>query len=214
MRPDREKNKRQICIPDELFPDAGRLGLQRMNRTREQIESELLALRAKRGETEALDDLLRRWQKRLWRFLRALCRDDETAWDLLQETCLSIAKSIRTLKRAEAFPAMAYQIARRRHADWVRSDKRRRETAEAAVERAVEAEHSGDHGAATETERIREAVARLDEDHRMVITLAYVEGFACEEIARMLELPLGTVKSRIHYAKDSIRREIGKETEA
>lgn len=182
-----------------------------MTRSRELIETDLLALKAKRGDAEALDQLLRQWQTPLWRHLRGLCRDDQTAWDLLQETCLSIARAIRELKRTEAFPAMAYRIARRRYADWVRSDSRQRRTIDAVADRDQEVGRDSHARPTDEAQKIRDAVARLDDEHRIPIRLAYMEGFAYQEIADMLELPVGTVKSRIFHAKECIRREIEKE---
>ena len=179
-----------------------------MERSQEQVETELLALRASRGDADALDQLLRRWQGPLWRYLRGLCHEDQTAWDLLQETCLSITRSIRRMRKNSSFPALAYRIARRRYADWVRSDRRKRQLVEVAAEQAS----AGTEGSNDELVMIREVVARLDDDDREIVTLFYMEGCSYQEIASALDVPLGTVKSRLHYAKERIRGAIERET--
>ncbi len=174
-----------------------------MEKTKEQIETELLALRASGGDADALDALLRRWQEPLWRYLRSLCGDDQSAWDLLQETCLSIAKSIPRLKQRESFAAMAYRIAHRRYVDFVRLASRQRELSRKASEQSEALKSTEPEP--REGQQIRDAVAQLNESDRTLITMVYVEGFSYEEIAGLLQVPLGTVKSRVHHAKARIR---------
>lgn len=177
-----------------------------MDDSREQLETELLALRASQGDSAALDELLRRWQKPLWRYLRGLCGNDEWAWDLLQDTCLSLAKAIRRLKRSEAFRALAFQIAYRRYVDFVRRDQRQRVVSDAiaTTQRISEESHGDDH----QQLLLQEAVAALPEQERSMISLVYLEGFSYDEIAKLMDLPVGTVKSRVYYAKTKLRRVI------
>jgi len=177
-----------------------------MQRTREQIEDETLTIRAMKGSAEALDQLLSRWQKRLWNYLFGQCRNEQVAWDLLQETCLSIASGIQKLKEPNSFPQWTFRLAHRRYVDWVRKDARASETkAQVAEQAKVDATGSKDGLA-----QLRAAIEQLEPRDRAVITLTYVEGFSYEEIAASLELPVGTVKSRIHQAKQRIREIIGK----
>lgn len=178
-----------------------------MQRTREQIEDETLTIRAIKGNAEALDELLSRWQKRLWSHLHGQCRNEQVAWDLLQETCLSIASGIQKLKDPASFPQWAFRLAHRRYVDWVRKDIR---AAEAKAEVAEQAQTAG-AGSKDGLARLRAAIEQLEPRDRAVITLTYVEGFSYDEIAASLELPVGTVKSRIHSAKQRIREIIGKE---
>ena len=180
-----------------------------MEKTKEQIETDLLALQASGGDADALDSLLRRWQEPLWRYLRGLCGEDQQAWDLLQETCLSIAKSIHRLKRSEAFTSMAYQIAYRRYVDYVRADRRNKALTAAAQKQAPESTER--RSLDSEQSLIREAVAQLNEMDRSIVTLTYLEGYSYEDIAQLKGIPLGTVKSRIHYAKNIIRQTIERE---
>jgi RNA polymerase sigma-70 factor, ECF subfamily len=178
-----------------------------MQRTREQIEDEALTIRAMKGSAEALDQLLSRWQKRLWGYLHGQCRDEQVAWDLLQETCLSLAAGINKLKEPAAFPQWAFRLAHRRYVDWVRKDAR---TAELKAQAAEQVRGNGS-GSKDDLARLRSAIEQLEPPDRAVITLTYVEGFSYDEIADSLELPVGTVKSRIHYAKQRIREIIEKE---
>lgn len=178
-----------------------------MQRTREQIEDEALTIRAMKGSADALDQLLSRWQTRLWSYLNGQSRDEQVAWDLLQETCLSIASGIQKLKEPTSFPQWAFRLAHRRYVDWVRKDARISEAKAQAAEQAK----TSVTGSKDELARLRAAIEQLEPQDRAVITLTYVEGFSYDEIADSLELPVGTVKSRIHYAKKRIREIIEKE---
>lgn len=179
-----------------------------MQRDKEQIEDETLTIRAIRGQAEALDRLLSRWQKRIWNYQYGLCRDEQAAWDLLQETCLSVARGIQSLKDPTSFAPWMFRLAHRRYVDWVRKDARNGEAKARVAEEMETNQPNGTDGLG----RIRAAIEQLDPDHRAVITLTYVQGFSYDEIAGALELPVGTVKSRIHYAKQKIRELIEKES--
>lgn len=179
-----------------------------MHRDKEQIEDEALTFRAIRGQAEALDRLLSRWQKRIWTYQFGLCRDEQAAWDLLQDTCLSVASGIHSLKDPTAFAPWMFRLAHRRYVDWVRKDARNGEAKARVAEQMETYKSDGSDGLG----RIRAAIEQLEAEDRAVITLTYVQGFSYDEIASTLDLPVGTVKSRIHYAKQKIREIIEKES--
>ncbi|MGB0578554.1 MAG: RNA polymerase sigma factor [Limisphaerales bacterium] len=179
-----------------------------MPRDKEQIEDETLTIRAIRGQGEALDRLLSRWQKRIWNYQFGLCRDEQAAWDLLQETCLSVAGGIQKLKDPALFAPWMFRLAHRCYVDWVRKDVR---NGEAKARVAEEMETSRSNGS-DRLGQIRAAIEQLEPEDRAVITLTYVQGFSYDDIATALELPVGTVKSRIHYAKQKVRELIEKES--
>ena len=85
-----------------------------MTRSLESIHDELLVLRCQSGETEALEELIRSWQPRLWRHARRLTGRVDAAWDVLQETLLAIVRSLHRLDDPALFRTWAYRIASQR----------------------------------------------------------------------------------------------------
>jgi RNA polymerase sigma-70 factor (ECF subfamily) len=179
-----------------------------MNR-RERATDELLVLRCQEGDASAFDELIGRWQERLWRHAWRLTGSRDAAWDVLQEAWLTVSRDIRGLQDAAAFPAWAYRITSNRCHDWIRRESRRRRADEAYAEQAQRAE--------SETRRtdpraveLDEALSRLPGRDRAILSLRYAEEFAVAEIAEILQIPEGTVKSRLHHARERLRRYLEK----
>jgi RNA polymerase sigma factor (sigma-70 family) len=175
-----------------------------MNR-RTQIEDELLVLRSQEGDAAAFDRLVGRWQERLWRHAWRLTGREDAAWDVLQEAWIAITQGIGRLQEAAAFPGWAYQIVSNKCRDRIRRERRRREV---VVEYADQARRADEEVAGSEerSSDLKEALERLSGRDRAVLSLRYEEGFDVAEIGRILDVPEGTVKSRLHYARKRLRR--------
>jgi len=76
----------------------------------ERIIDEMLVLRCQDGDRRAFDELVGRWQERLWRHARVLTGDDDADWDALQETWLAVVNGLKRLNDPAAFPRWAYKI--------------------------------------------------------------------------------------------------------
>jgi RNA polymerase sigma-70 factor, ECF subfamily len=172
--------------------------------TGQSTEDELLILRCREGDGAALDALLKRWQEPLWRHACRLTGQESAAWDVLQEALLVIARDIRRLEAEAAFGAWAYRIVRHKAADWLRQHVRRRER-EASFAAQWQLDGAGAGEPPPEEGRLREALPRLEPADRTLLGLRFQEEFSIEEIAQMLGVPAGTVKSRLHYAKQRLR---------
>ena len=172
---------------------------------RDRIDDELLVLRCQQGETAAFDQLVDRWQERLWRHAWRLTGHEGAAWDVLQEAWIAIARGLPRLEDAGAFPAWAYQIVTTKWRDQVRRNARQRrvdrEYAAAAQQAQEDSTDTKDR-----TADLKEAVARLPRRDRAILSLRYEEQFATAEIAAILHIPQGTVKSRLHYARQRLRQ--------
>jgi RNA polymerase sigma factor (sigma-70 family) len=171
---------------------------------REQLYNELLVLRCQEGDSDAFEELVDRWQERLWRHAWRLTGDENAAWDALQEAWIGIGRSIRGLVDAEAFPAWAYRIVSNKCRDWIRKRRRRREADDAYFEK-VRRKHEEARDARERCAGLREALTRLPGRDRAILSLRYEEGFDTAEIAEILSIPAGTVKSRLHYARKRLR---------
>ena len=165
---------------------------------REHIDSDLLVLRAQDGSSEAMDRLVTLWQPRLWAFARVLTGDDEEAWDVMQEAWLAMVDGLRRLHDPSLFRPWAFRIVRHKAIDRIRVRQRRRklESDQAAAAPLV---------AQPEANRVRDLLAAMPEQTGSLLALHYVEGFDYEELAAILGVPLGTVKSRLFKARQDLR---------
>ena len=84
-----------------------------MRKTREQIYDEVLVLRCQQGDREALDELVGRWQKRLWLYAYRVTGSEPAAWDIVQDAWFSIVKGFSRLRDSAVFPNWAFRITNR-----------------------------------------------------------------------------------------------------
>jgi RNA polymerase sigma-70 factor (ECF subfamily) len=173
-----------------------------MTRSAEEIYDELLVLRARDGDEEAFAELVSRWNGRLMGHAFRLTGRADAACDAVQETWLAIVRGLDRLDDPARFPGFAHRILTRRCADWTRRmGRQRRLLAE------WRGAASGDGGVETtsDLERVREALARIPIPRRVVLTLHYLHELSVAEIAGILRVPAGTVKSRLHDAREQLR---------
>jgi RNA polymerase sigma-70 factor (ECF subfamily) len=171
--------------------------------TAELYES-LLILRCQAGDRAALGVLVARYSPGVRLFLRNLT-DAATADDLLQDTWFDAYRTINRLRDPHAFAAWLYRIARDKA---YRSRRRTRSSVvEVNDERAERiAVHEDDDVFTDEdAEQVRAGLARLPAEQREVLVLRFVQGMSYEQIAAVVGRPVGTVRSRIHYAKVALR---------
>jgi RNA polymerase sigma factor (sigma-70 family) len=169
------------------------------------IESELLVVRWLRGDREAFAGVVRLWERSLFYYVRRLLESEADAWEVLHETWLKVLKSGKSLRDPGAFPAFLYRTARNAAVSRLRGraihvDERVEEVGDEAGENWV----SGFDDA----EEVHRALDKLPVAQREVLTLFFLKELSLEEIAAVLEIPVGTVKSRLHQARRAIRRVI------
>ena len=175
---------------------------------RERINDELLVLRCQEGDTVAFEALVDRWQPRLWRHAWRLTGEENAAWDVLQEAWIAVNRGLRHLEDPAAFPAWAYRIVSRKCHDWVRREQRQRRAVDTYAHEMRpqdEEEAAGD----SKADDLREALRRLPGQDRAILALRYEEQFNTAEIGEILRIPPGTVKSRLYYARERLRKLLG-----
>jgi RNA polymerase sigma-70 factor, ECF subfamily len=170
-----------------------------MPRDSEQVLTEWLVLHAQNGSAEALEQLLKLWHPKLLRYAGRQTRDPDAAKDVVQEVLLAAAKRIRRLDDPAAFPKWLYRILERRLVDHVRTQIRRR--------RDDAAGDAGDSVAAAPASGtpLEDALASLAADSYQIVHLHYLIGLSVKEIAGLIRVPEGTVKSRLHSARAKLR---------
>ena len=176
-----------------------------MRERSEQIRDELLVLGCQEGDARAFDELVERWQRRLWRHACRLTEDEEAAYDVLQEAWIAIGTGLPRLQDNMAFPAWAYRIVSNKSRDWLRRERRRRKGHELYAETLQDATVNAPVTEDDHCANLYEALRRMPGPDRALLALKYEEGFDTAAIAEVLGIPEGTVRSRLHYARNRLR---------
>lgn len=184
-----------------------------MQKDEDAAKRRLLA-QAQAGDDQAMEELLKSMQPRLYRFSMKVCRHNEDAQDVLQDTLLLIARSLRQFRGTSSLSTWAYTIARN-----LCIKKRRKSRFAPKVEESLDglAPHersalaTGDPDPQKSAEsaqlmgRINTAIAALPHEQREVLVLRDVEGLRAQEVAQITELSVAAVKSRLHRARAQLR---------
>jgi RNA polymerase sigma factor (sigma-70 family) len=170
---------------------------------KQQIRQEWLVLRCKRGDSRAMEELVRLWEDRLFYFVRRLVGTEADAWDVLQETWMKAIGAIRRIDDPRRLPAWLYRIARCTAAShWrgrYKTDALREDDADVGDVAAPEEDLRFD-----DAEQVHFGLSRISLAHREVLVLHFLDDLSLEEMAEVLDVPSGTVKSRLHYAKRAL----------
>lgn len=165
-------------------------------------------LRAQSGDKEALDALFKLLQEPLYRYILSLVREPAMAEDILQEVFLRIYRKLRWLREPEAFRSWAYRIATR---EAFRNLKRERRVPEQVTDdetlKTISATPPREEFAPELIASLPQMVEKLSPASRAVIVLYYLHEMSLDETAAVLGIPVGTVKSRLAYGLENLRRQ-------
>lgn len=178
-----------------------------MGRSSDDIFDELLIIRCKEKDKEALGLLWKRWQPRVLKWAFNFLQDKNQAYEVAQESWISIFKSIDKLKDPTFFRFWAYKIVQRRSADFIRIQQKERNVFKESVRdksNVVEPESLEED----KTEQMLKAIKQLPALHQEILRLFYLEKYSVKLIAKFLELPDGTVKSRLFYARKELKNKL------
>src|SRR5262249_40247517 len=165
-------------------------------------------LRAQRGDADAFRCLVDAYDRRLLYFVLRFLPDADRALDVMQEVWLALFRRLPGLRAPGAFRAWRYPIAPHRVVDLMRRC-RREERAYEALRAERNGACDGDHEAPFDSaELVHHALGALSAEHREVLLLRFLEGLGVEEMASVIRCSPGTVKSRLHYAKLALRRQV------
>ena len=149
------------------------------------------------GSVKAMEMLVSRWQKRLWRYAFNLTGDAEAAWDITQESWLGIIKGLRKLHDPARFRGWAYRIVTNKVNDWIRKNRKVKKVGldEIHEQQYTEKKNIG----------VKELLGKLEMKSKTVLTLLYFEHLSVPEIGVALKIPKGTVKSRLYRARKELK---------
>lgn len=182
----------------------------------EEVNESELILRTRQGDLEAYDDLVRRFQERIYATIYHMTANHEDANDLAQETFIKAYQAIGSFKGDASFFTWLYRIAVNRTINFLKQRKNKNNLSLNDLD--LNAEHDPDlvalvsdktprrdAGLAELQEKLNAAMLRLSETHRLVVTLHDVQGLPHEEIAQIMGCNVGTVRSRLFYARQQMQ---------
>jgi len=170
----------------------------------------LLIRKLQAGEMEALGTLFERYSTAVYRTALAITRDERAAEDILQECFLRMYTYAASIDPKRPLRPWLYRVTVNLAYDHVNAARRRVHPLDDVLEwlNTLTSAFPAPDRRVEETELlylVRDVIAELPAAHRAVIVLFYLENLSIEEIATIMELPAGTVKSRLHYARERLR---------
>ena len=165
----------------------------------------ILVVRCQAGDRAAFEELVALYHPRLRYFLARMVGDDHIADDLLQDVWFDVYRGVARLTDPGAFSAWLYRIARYKAVAELRKKRQPLSSLEGLD---LPDEVDDDDFSAEDAEHVHVALGQLAPEHREVLLLRFIEGMSYEDIALVTRSPLGTVRSRIHYAKRALLRVI------
>ncbi len=182
----------------------------------EQVEEIALVARAREGDLAAYDDLIRRYQERIYATIYHMTSNHEDANDLAQDSFLKAYQALKSFKGGSSFYTWLYRIAVNKTINFLKQRKNRQHLSLNDLD--FNAEHDPDlvalvsektprrdAGLTELQQKLNEALLKLSEPHRLVVVLHDVQGLSHEEIAKVMECNIGTVRSRLFYARQQLQ---------
>jgi len=167
-------------------------------------EDELLVVRCQLGERSAFEELTERWHLPLWKYVRRVAGNDDAASDAMQDVWLRVLRGIVRLRDGSKLRPWLFGIARN-----VLMDRLRQRYASPPPADIDLSDIGGDtipDPLEEDMTALEDELARLPETEREVLTLFYLQELSLSEVADVLRVPVGTVKSRLFRARHMLRR--------
>lgn len=182
----------------------------------DRAEEKAFVERAVNGSLEAYDELVRRYQERIYATLYNMTSNHEDARDLTQETFIKAYHALKSFRGTSSFYTWVYRIAVNRTLNFLKQRRNRIHMSLNDLDRNVERDPDllmlisedtphRDLRLAELQEKLNEALQKLSEQHRMAVVLHDIQGMPHEEIAKIMECSVGTVRSRLFYARQQLQ---------
>ena len=184
--------------------------------TTTRAEDDAFVRRAQQGDLAAYDELVRRYQERVYATLYQMTSNHEDANDLAQEAFIKAYQAIKSFKGGSSFYTWVYRIAVNKTINFLKSRKHKSSMSLNDLDFDAEKDPDlvalisdktprRDAALAELKNKLNEAMQKLSEQHRLVVALHDIQGMAHEEIAEIMECNTGTVRSRLFYARQQLQ---------
>jgi RNA polymerase sigma factor (sigma-70 family) len=180
------------------------------------VEEKELVDRSRRGDLKAYDELVKRYQERIYATVYHMTSNHEDANDIAQESFVKAFQALKSFKGGSSFYTWLYRIAVNKTINFLKQRKNRQHMSLNDLD--FNAEHNPDlvalisdktprrdAGLNELQEKLNAAMLKLSESHRMAVVLHDVQGLSHEEIAKVMRCNIGTVRSRLFYARQQLQ---------
>jgi RNA polymerase sigma-70 factor (ECF subfamily) len=180
------------------------------------VEEKELVNRAQGGDLSAYDELVKRYQERIYATVYHMTSNHEDANDLAQESFVKAFQALKSFKGGSSFYTWLYRIAVNKTINFLKQRKNRQHMSLNDLD--FNAEHNPDlvalisdktprrdAGLSELQEKLNAALLKLSESHRLAVVLHDVQGLSHEEIAKIMHCNIGTVRSRLFYARQQLQ---------
>ena len=184
-----------------------------------EVPEEVLVHRARRGDLKSYDELVKRYQERIYATIYHMTSNHEDANDLAQDSFIKAFQALGSFKGGSSFYTWLYRIAVNKTINFLKQRKNRMHMSLNDLD--FNAEHDPDlmalishktprrdAGLSELQEKLNAALLKLSEPHRLVVVLHDVQGQSHEEIAKVMDCNIGTVRSRLFYARQQLQSEL------
>ena len=183
------------------------------------IDDRTLVAQASRGDLAAYDQLVRRYQTRIYSLAYNMTGNKEDAEDMVQDVFVKAFSSLKSFRGTSSFYTWIYRIAINRTINFLKRRKKKQAVSLNDVDEGVERDPAYVELSARESpvrdasiselqEKLNKALLTLSEKHRTVVVLHDIQGLPHDEIARMTGCSEGTVRSRLFYARQQLQGEL------
>ncbi len=183
-----------------------------------QVDDRVLVKQAQEGDLAAYDQLVKRYQERIYATLYHMTANHEDAHDLAQEAFIKAYRALKSFKGDSSFFTWVYRIAVNKTINFLKQRKNRSQGQMSLNDLDFNAEHDPDLVALVSEktprrdlnlselqEKLNAAMLKLSDVHRLVVTLHDVQGLSHEEISKIMDCNTGTVRSRLFYARQQLQ---------
>jgi RNA polymerase sigma-70 factor (ECF subfamily) len=170
---------------------------------KQQIYTEILVIRSQQGETEAFGLLVELWQKPLLVFASRYLEQETEALDVVQETWISVIKRLNKLQNPSLFVSWLFRVLTNKCIDRIRKkqiEERLMKNANPKLEIST---------ISNENKKLEQAIEKLSDEHKTLIVMRFGQELQVGQIAAILNIAEGTVKSRLHRALARLREILG-----
>ncbi|MEQ8302441.1 MAG: sigma-70 family RNA polymerase sigma factor [Cyclobacteriaceae bacterium] len=169
--------------------------------------NEMLVIQCQEGKKKAFGMLVNQWNSSVVKQAYWYCKDGSAAKDIAQETWASVVKGLGRLHDPTKFAVWLNRIIYHKSADWIRRQQKARGINQRDVENELYPRQS-DQGDNNKIEVMLSLIKTLPDDQRNILTLFYLKEYNVNEIAEILSIPKGTVKSRLFTAREHLKQEL------
>jgi RNA polymerase sigma-70 factor (ECF subfamily) len=214
--PARRKRSHEEPQVEGSAPRAARRDEEQAPASPPQIDEMELVNKARHGDLESYDELVKRYQERIYATIYHMTSNHEDANDLAQEAFIKAFHALKSFKGGSSFYTWVYRIAVNKTINFLKQRKNKAQMSLDDLD--FNAEHDPDLVAlisdktprrevnlAELQEKLNGAMQKLSEPHRLVVTLHDVQGLSHEEIAKIMNCNIGTVRSRLFYARQQLQ---------